>query len=346
METLETVLKEIAGHLKNGGYKNEEHVRVGIVLRILQALGWDIWNPRECWPEYAPIPSEDSKRVDVALFKPPSLSVPALFIEVKTVEKLKQNLAAAEEQLEYYCRRNQSEIAALTDGQRWHFYLSGAPGKFEERRFKTLDLLNAALPFEEAERAFHTFLSRESLADGEAANQARLLLRRTEEERVKDELLPFARKDAEQDPTSSLVECFIKRCSDRGISVSTEKARAFILERNRPITLLPPPFGEPGGSEIIRGVDISTGRNGSNSKTYLFDTLEKLLPVLTTKEIEQLQEEDFCHEKIGLNWPLLTTEEPRDHERYYTRKLAGKYYICSQWYDKQFNKWEQYLRSL
>jgi predicted type IV restriction endonuclease len=253
-KALAEILTKIIEHLKNGDYKNEEHVRVAIVLRILQVLGWDIWNPRECCLEFAPILDEDNKKVDVALFKPPSWSLPAVFIEVKAVGKLEQNLETSVKQLEDYCRRNQAEIAVLTDGRQWHFYLPGASGKFDQRRFKVVDLLDTTVPCEEIERTFCTFLLRDSLISGKSVDQAKLLLKRTDEQRTMDEVLPIARKDAEQDPTASLVECFIKRCADRGISIDAEKAKNFILKKNSPALQPTKPTQERHAASTPSGV--------------------------------------------------------------------------------------------
>jgi predicted type IV restriction endonuclease len=41
------LLADIKAKLQNGDYKNEEHIRLSLVARILQNLGWDIWNPKE-----------------------------------------------------------------------------------------------------------------------------------------------------------------------------------------------------------------------------------------------------------------------------------------------------------
>ena len=40
-------LKDIVIRLRDNQYKNEEHIRLGVVYRLLNELGWDIWNPQE-----------------------------------------------------------------------------------------------------------------------------------------------------------------------------------------------------------------------------------------------------------------------------------------------------------
>jgi len=60
-----------------GRFPNEQPISQGIVLRVLQELGWDTWDTAVVWPEYQP----GQGRADFALYHPPSK--PAIFIEVK-----------------------------------------------------------------------------------------------------------------------------------------------------------------------------------------------------------------------------------------------------------------------
>lgn len=248
---METVLGEIADHLRKGDYKNEEHVRVAIVNRLLQQLGWDIWNPIEVNPEFSPIRSEDSSRVDIAVFMPPQHLRPAIFVEVKAVGKLATNLEIAERQLRDYNRNNQAEISVLTDGRLWRFYWAGAAGEFRQKCFEDIDLLEASTSFEEIESTFRSFLSQESLTSGKAVEQARIFLRRTDDQRTMDDVLPLALRDAELDPTISKVNCFIKRCSERGVVVSFDDAKNFILDKKPQVSVPVQPQKEQRIKPII-----------------------------------------------------------------------------------------------
>ena len=40
-ETLREALEDIRRKLNTGVYQNEEHVRLALVARVVQALGWD-----------------------------------------------------------------------------------------------------------------------------------------------------------------------------------------------------------------------------------------------------------------------------------------------------------------
>ena len=43
-ESLGEALEDVRHKLKTGVYQNEEHVRLSLVARVVQELGWDIWN--------------------------------------------------------------------------------------------------------------------------------------------------------------------------------------------------------------------------------------------------------------------------------------------------------------
>ena len=125
----------------NNAYKKEEHVRVAIIARICQALGWDIGNPEEFYPEF-PIKLKNKEgSVDVVLFHSQlKEKTPDVFFELKSVGKLKGNIESSEDQLQEYNYYNAASITVLTDGRQWRFYLSSAPGTFSQRLFCSFDL--------------------------------------------------------------------------------------------------------------------------------------------------------------------------------------------------------------
>ncbi len=234
---MRNTLEDIVSRLRHGDYKNEEHVRVAIVVRLLDALGWDIWNPVEVYSEFSAIRSEDASRVDLAIFMPPHYLRPALFIEVKSVGKLTNAIDLAERQLRDYNRNNQAEISVLTDGQLWRFYLASASGEFSQKCFEKFDLLSEDCALDDVELALDAFLAKSALQSGKAVDEARAYLKRTDAQRVMFDALPIALRDAEDDPSRSLAECFLIRCSERGVSCSSEEAIAFVRQnKHRAIT--------------------------------------------------------------------------------------------------------------
>ncbi|MBP6187982.1 MAG: DUF4357 domain-containing protein [Azonexus sp.] len=234
---MRSILDDIAARLRAGDYKNEEHVRLAIVARLLDVLDWNIWNPTEVNTEFSPVRNEDASRVDIAVFMPPQYHRPAIFIEVKAVGKLTPYIDSAETQLRDYNRNNQAEISVLTDGRLWRFYLASAAGEFKQKCFEDLDLLSTELSIADIEKTFRLFLSKETLLNGNSVEQARIFLRRTDDQRTMFDVLPIAIRDAELDPTSSKVQCFVARCAEKGVICTQEDARQFIL--NNPTGPIP-----------------------------------------------------------------------------------------------------------
>src|SRR3972149_836128 len=97
---------DIQKAIRAGQFSNEAAVSRGVVMRILQALNWPIFDTNVVWPEY---PLETLK-VDYALCHPPSK--PTVIIEVKNIG----NLEGADSKLFEYAFRAGVPMAILTDG--------------------------------------------------------------------------------------------------------------------------------------------------------------------------------------------------------------------------------------
>ncbi|MGD0016853.1 MAG: hypothetical protein ABSC38_04980 [Verrucomicrobiia bacterium] len=65
---LEATLSDIPVKLHQGKFPNEQSISQGIVLRVLQELGWDIYDRAAVWPEYQTVEG----RADFALCHPPT----------------------------------------------------------------------------------------------------------------------------------------------------------------------------------------------------------------------------------------------------------------------------------
>ncbi len=147
---MKQTIEDIRILLKDGTFKDEQHVRFSLVGRICDCLGWDVWNPAEFYTEYPvkkyppqEITVELRGRVDVALIITEKLSEFAdVFIEVKTPYKLQTELQSGEKQLQSYNYWDKSAISILTDGITWRFYLPSAGGSFEDKLFHELNLIN------------------------------------------------------------------------------------------------------------------------------------------------------------------------------------------------------------
>jgi predicted type IV restriction endonuclease len=159
--SLEATLTDISARLRQGRFPNEQAISQGIVLRVLQALGWDIYDTTSVWPEF----QTGEGRADFALCHPPSK--PADFIEVKPPGKAEDGVRQALE----YAFHTGVPFIVLTDGKTWSFYLPAEQGSYEDRRVYKLDLFER--PPTEAAETLRRYLARERVESGEALEAAR-----------------------------------------------------------------------------------------------------------------------------------------------------------------------------
>jgi|TARA_B100000315_G_scaffold247038_1_gene275172 hypothetical protein len=221
------ILLEIREFIKRGYFINEENVRFSLVSRILQELGWNIWNPKEVATEFNTVPSEDNSRVDVALFD--NSTTPSVFIEIKALGKLVIDLQKHEVQLRDYNRNNTAPFSIITDGQIWRFYYSQTGGEFSEKCFKDIDLLVDDV--DDIELIFDAFLSKNEIRSGKARIEAESYLKLSQKQRVMEDAFPQARRQILEPPFPSLPEALIKIVEKDGYSVSIDEASRFVKKQ-------------------------------------------------------------------------------------------------------------------
>lgn len=146
MKELKKVIKDIRKKLDAKVFVTEEQVRLSLVARICQVLGWDIWNPAEFNTEYFVKKLKGTNgSVDIALFhsdkKPEAAQV---FIETKIPGKLTPRLIAKwEEQLKQYNGQHSVAIGIITDGITWRLYApSIIGGTIDNNIFAVFNILS------------------------------------------------------------------------------------------------------------------------------------------------------------------------------------------------------------
>ncbi len=270
---MKQVLEDIRQKLRDRVYKNEEHVRLSLVARLLIELGWDVWNPAEVYTEFLPAPDEDSTRVDVALFL--NAFSPSVFIEVKAADKLQGDIRQFESQLRDYNRNNTALFTIITDGQRWRFYYSQTGGEFSKKCFKTLDLL--ADEFDELENAFRIFLSKSEVASGSARRNAESYLQLSQVEKAMEVAMPQARKAVLEPPYPSLPEAIVKLVADIGLIVTLEKATRFIQKSGQWSPPLPEiESRQPQPKQSNRRAARQTGKGIPDGLLQILEVFQKM----------------------------------------------------------------------
>ena len=158
--SLESALSQITDRLREDEYPNEQAISQGVVLRVLEELGWDTYDTAVVWPEY----QTGGGRADFALCNPPTR--PAIFIEVKKPG----GAEGAVQQALQYAFHSGVRFVVLTDGTTWSFYLPGEAGDYDERRVYKLDLYERSLS--EATETFRRYLMRDNVVSGKSLEAA------------------------------------------------------------------------------------------------------------------------------------------------------------------------------
>lgn len=222
-------LDDIREKLENGFFENEEHVRLSLVSRILFELEWDIWNPQEVNTEFLVVPNEDATRVDIALFLN-RYTGPSVYIEIKSVGKLQQQLSKIETQLRDYNRNNTAVFTVLTDGIEWRFYYSQTGGEFSNKCFKIVNLLDDEI--EDIETSFSQFLSKSEIESENAKAEAESYLMLNQKQRALEDALPKAKRLTLEPPYPSLPDAIIKIVTAAGFKIDREEVVTFIQQEN------------------------------------------------------------------------------------------------------------------
>lgn len=128
---MQKVIKQVCDSIEAGHFVNESAISTGIVLPILQGLGWPVFNPAIVTPEY----TVGKGRVDFALRD--MSGKPRIFLEVKMFDKAD---ATGNKQLFEYAFHQGIPMAVLTDGRIWSFYFPGGEGPYEDRQLTQVNL--------------------------------------------------------------------------------------------------------------------------------------------------------------------------------------------------------------
>ena len=223
---MKKTLEDIRTRLQDNEYKNKEHFRISLVLRIFQMLGWNLWNPNEFYPDFIVSPKKNQFQVDVALFAVPS--TPSVFIEIKPPEKFEQNIKEFELLLNDFERSNLTLFTVLTDGTHWRFYYSQTDEKFSYTCFKTINIIEDDI--DEIKSSFETYLSKNQITNGNAQRDAKNCLWQNIISQAVTEVIPKARLLVNEPPYPRLPQAIVQLVTQKGFKI-TEDEVIKILEK-------------------------------------------------------------------------------------------------------------------
>lgn len=211
---------DIRVKLADGRYVNEAAVSQGIVRRLLDSLTWPVYDTDIVAPEY----SLGGRRVDYALCHRPRK--PRVLVEVKQVG---QGIGA-ERQLFEYAFHQGIQMAVLTDGREWHFFLPAGEGDYSERRVHRLDLVDDEVGMIEAR--FTRYLDYSAVRSGDAITAAQNDYRDVAEKRQIRTTLPEAWNKLIETEDDILIELLADKVRDLcGIKPDPNTTAAFLREQ-------------------------------------------------------------------------------------------------------------------
>ena len=149
-------------------------VKLGVVLRMLNAAGWDVFDVSQVVPDY---PTGNGK-VDFALVadSPRGTSGPATPQVLLELKPFSENLDGGrfERRLVAQCARVGAPLAVLTNGRRWLLLFQAPDYQGASHRFCEADLGGDPVA---ATEELNRYLSRDRVASGQAARSAERTLR-------------------------------------------------------------------------------------------------------------------------------------------------------------------------
>jgi len=175
--------------------KGEEAAKQSIVLPVLAHLGWNIYDINEVEPEY----KISDGRVDYCL----RAQNKKAFIEAK---RMREDLEGHEKQLLEYAFQEGVEIAVLTNGLVWWFYLPTEKGHWQERKFFTIDF-NQQDPATIANH-FNEFLNKNGILSGACMENAKKIKQGREKDKAIAKAIPEAWGSIISGPDESFIEIF------------------------------------------------------------------------------------------------------------------------------------------
>ena len=129
VETLQKRIRDHGASLR----ENETRTRMALIDPLLQALGWDVFNPAVVTPEY----NLSGNRADYALLNVDGK--PAAFVEAK---RLGESLESHLMQMLNYANMSGVPYAGLTDGNHWKLYRVFDQAPIDDRRILNVSIVD------------------------------------------------------------------------------------------------------------------------------------------------------------------------------------------------------------
>jgi hypothetical protein len=125
---IQSFIKDLKSNKKLSSF-DEASTKQAVVLRMLSFLGWDIFNVDEVYPDYAANSSHVSYALRIG-------DTNKIFVEVK---KIGEKLDNHQKKFVDIASGEGADIAVLTNGVIWWFYLASSNGSWQQKWFFSAD---------------------------------------------------------------------------------------------------------------------------------------------------------------------------------------------------------------
>jgi hypothetical protein len=262
---------------------DEQATKLGIILKILSLLGWDVFDINKVHPEYV----VKGQRIDYSLRIENKNKV---FIEAK---RISEELDSHQEQLLKYAFQAGVSLAILTNGLSWWFYLPlMKDASWEDRKFYTIDLVRQE-PTHVADK-FIDLLSKDNVSSGEAIKNAEATHADQQKKNIIKKTLPEAWNKIISETDETLVN-LLRDTTEQlcGHRVGDAFAKDFLVISKDDLTLSEKPVVKPPKRPHKVIQPTHPGRS-----VQVWSYLEKLRPGLRRENVGLLIEIDKDHTHI------------------------------------------------
>lgn len=216
LEQLNSFIENLKANPKVSSF-DEASTKQAIILPLIHILGWNTYNVDEVTPEFL----VENRRVDYSLRLN---NTNEFFIEVK---KIGEDLEKYQEQLLDYSFRQGVELATLTNGITWWFYLPTKKGDWRARKFYTIDIIQQES--NDVASKLVDLLSKNNVQSGKAVQHAESIYKGRLKKKTIEDTLPEAWNKIITEADSLLID-LIAEITEKlcGFKPETEVVKQFL----------------------------------------------------------------------------------------------------------------------
>lgn len=312
---------------------DEIHTKQSMILPILKYLDWDVWDPEEVKPEH-PVEGWKAAEGGKSDFCLKINEKSRIFLEVKNPS---EDLEKHQRQLLEYSFSGGVDIAILSNGITWWFYLPMEKGDWKERKFYEIDI--AQQGHDEIADKFMQLLLKQNVQSGESLKNAEFIFKELNRKKNIQETLPKAWNEVVLSYHTTLLNLLAETTETMcGIKPEAEDIKNMLIKYEEKLLLTIEKTEKPPISKSATQTTKSPYGHRINSKAGQIDMLwhqlkEKMGRSPTVEEVSEASNKTLtvsrvtAHLKYWQKHGRYATEEPKvaiwDHKE--KMKILGDF---------------------